>query len=200
MGKGFRHALTAMVVVTMAAPVAAQSYSDSYTFLKAVKERDGSKVTSLLAQPGTVVVNARERGSGEGGLHIVTRARDRAWLSFLLGKGARPDLQNEVGNTALAIAAELGWVDGAQLLVERRAAVDSVNSRGETPLILAVQQRNLPIVRLLLAAGADPKRTDSVAGLSAIDYARRDLRSASILKLLEAPAPAPARAVAGPKL
>ena len=58
MGKGFRHALTAMVVVAMAAPVAAQSYSDSFTFLKAVKERDGSKVTSLLAQPGTVVVNA----------------------------------------------------------------------------------------------------------------------------------------------
>ena len=200
MGKGFRHALTAMVVVAMAAPVAAQSYSDSFTFLKAVKERDGSKVTSLLAQPGTVVVNAKERGSGEGGLHIVTRARDRAWLSFLLGKGARPDLQNEEGNTALAIAAQLGWIDGAQLLIDRRASVDAANSRGETPLILAVQQRNRPMVRLLLGAGASPKRTDSVAGLSAIDYARRDLRSASILKLLEAPAPAPARAVAGPKL
>jgi uncharacterized protein len=52
-------------------------------------------------------------------------------------------------------------------------------------------------VRLLLSRRADPKRTDNVAGMSALDYARQDPRAAAVLKLLEAKL-APARPVAGP--
>ncbi len=66
--------------------------------------------------------------------------------------------------------------------------------------MLAVQKRDIALVRLLLAKGADPKRTDSVSGYSALDYAKRDGRAAAIVKLLEAPAAKPARPVAGPKL
>jgi uncharacterized protein len=190
----------AAVALLVATPIAAQSYSNTYTFLKAVKERDGDKVSSLLAEPGTTVANARERGTGDGGLHIVARARDLTWLSFLLGKGARPDLQNQEGNSALAIAAQIGWADGAQVLLARKASPDLANSRGETPLILAVQRRDLAMVRLLLAAGANPKKTDNVTGLSAIDYARQDARAASILKVLEASATSKPKVVAGPKL
>lgn len=189
----------AAIALLAAAPVAAQSYSDSYNFLKAVKERDGAKVTSLLAEPGTVVANIKDRDSGDGALHMVARARDLVWLSFLLSKGARADLQNAQGNTALSIAAQLGWTEGAQALLGRRANVDLGNSRGETPLILAVQRRDIAMVRLLMASGANPNRTDSVAGLSAIDYAKQDSRGSVIVKLLEAPV-APAKAVAGPKL
>jgi len=197
-GKGFGRALVTAALL-LAAPAGAQNYSDGYTFLKAVKERDVEKVNGVLSQPGTVVVNTKERGSGDGGLHIVARARDLAWLNFLLQKGARPDLQNAEGNTALAVAAQLGWIDGAQLLLARRASVDLANSRGETPLIQAVQRRDVAMVRLLLSIGADPKRTDSVAGLSALDYAKQDARAAAVLKVLETPVAKP-KAVAGPKL
>ncbi len=86
------------------------------------------------------------------------------------------------------------------MLLRRGASVDLANSRGETPLMLAVQKRDIALVRLLLAKGADPKRTDSVSGYSALDYAKRDGRAAAIVKLLEAPAAKPARPVAGPKL
>ena len=56
------------------------------------------------------------------------------------------------------------------------------------------------LVRLLLSAGADPKQTDNVAGYSAHDYAARDPRAATILKLLDAaPAAKPRRAM-GPSL
>jgi ankyrin repeat protein len=183
-----------------AVPASAQNFSDSYSFLKAVKERDGAKVTSLVSQPGTTVIHSKERSTGEGALHIVTRDRDYGWLSFLMGKGARLDAQDKTGATALSLAAQLGWLEGADLLLKYGANPDLGNSRGETPLILAVQQRNLPMVRMLLAKGANPKKADSAAGLSAIDYATRDgARSAGILKLLQAP-PAPARKVVGPKL
>jgi ankyrin repeat protein len=146
------------------------------------------------------VIHSKDRSTGEGALHIVTRDRDLSWLSFLMGKGARLDLQDQKGATALSLAAQLGWLEGAELLLKYGAAVDLGNSRGETPLILAVQRRDLPLVRLLLSKGANPKRGDSAAGFSAIDYANRDgARSAAILKLLQAP-PAPAKKAAGPKL
>ena len=57
------------------------------------------------------------------------------------------------------------------------AKVDGANRMGETPLIVAVQQRQTPIVRRLLAAGANPDKTDNAAGYSARDYAQRDNRA-----------------------
>jgi ankyrin repeat protein len=67
---------------------------------------------------------------------------------------------------------------------------------GETALIVAVQQRQLGIVRTLLARGADPDRTDSAAGLSARDYAERDGRSRDILRMIESKKPKTAAAAA----
>jgi hypothetical protein len=195
----FGGALAAAMLV-VAAPAPAQQYSDGYTFLKAIKDRDATKATQLVSEPGTTVVNSKERSTGDGALHIVTRDRDYGWLSFLIGKRARLDLQNLQGVTALSIASQLGWLEGADLLLQYGATPDIGNNRGETPLILAVQLRNLPMVRLLLAKGANPKKSDRAAGLSAVDYASRDgARSAAILKLLQAPPP-PAKKVAGPKL
>ena len=72
-----------------------------------------------------------------------------------------------------------------QWLIGLGAKVDTPNRMGETPLIVAVQQRSLPIVRMLLAAGADPDRSDSAAGYSARDYATRDPRAREILKMIE---------------
>ncbi|HEX9963684.1 MAG TPA: ankyrin repeat domain-containing protein [Allosphingosinicella sp.] len=187
-----------MVLALAAVPAAGQvSYSDSFSFFKAVKERDGVKVTELVSQPGSTVINLRDRGSGEGALHMVVRGRDVSWLAFLLGKGARPDLQSSRGDTPLTLAAQIGWMEGVEQLLARRASVDLANSRGETALILAAQRRDLPLVRLLLSRRADPKKTDNVAGMSALDYAKQDPRAGAVLKLLEAKV-APAKPVAGP--
>ena len=196
--KGLK-ALIAVALLASAVPVAAQRFSDGFTFLKAVKERDGTKVTELVSQPGTTVLSSKERSTGEGALHFVTRDRDLTWLTFLLAKGVRPDMQDQRGTTALILAAQIGWLEGAEQLLARGASVDLANGQGETPLILAVQRRDLAMVRVLLAKGANPKRGDRAAGLSAIDHAKRDgARSAAVLKLLEAPA-APAKKAAGPK-
>jgi hypothetical protein len=58
----------------------------------------------------------------------------------------------------------------------------------------------MPLVRLLLSSGADPRLTDRIAGKSARDYAAEDSRSAAILKVLERPRRKAARPVAGPVL
>ena len=196
----FGRALAASIALALAAvpAVAQMTYSDSYTFLKAVKERDGAKVNELIGSAtGTIVVNSRDRTNGEGALHYTVRTRDIVWLAFLLGKGARPDIQSNRGDTPLTLAAQIGWVEGAEQLLARRASVDLANGRGETALILATQRRDLAMVRLLLGRRADPKRTDNVAGMSALDYAKQDPRAAAVLKLLEAKL-APAKPAAGP--
>lgn len=170
--------------ILLASPVGAQQ-SETYNFLKGVKDRDVAAVQAIITDPRSNAINAREQPGGEGGLHMVVRGRDRSWLSFLLGRGARPNLQSSDGTTPLGLAAQIGWVDGAELLIARGADVNLANARGETPLILAVQARNLPMVRLLAANGGDPRRSDNVAGYSALDYARRDRRSTAILRVLE---------------
>jgi hypothetical protein len=183
-----------------AAPAVGQSYSEGYTFIKAVKDHDANKVNEMAGGPrGTIVVNTKDAGNGDTALHIVTRDRDGTWLAFLLAKGAQPNVANKAGDTPLVIAAQIGWTEGADLLLSRRASVDLGNSRGETPLILAVQRHDLPMVQLLFSRGADPKRSDTAAGYTALDYAKRDPRGAPIVRLLETARAAPKPAM-GPKL
>jgi uncharacterized protein len=192
----------AVAFAALAAPVAAPAqFSDSFNFLKAVKERDGAKVTEFLNKPGSgaVIVNTRDGSTGETALHIVTAGRDSLWLGFMLQRGANPDMRDGKGNTALMIATQLGWTDGIQTLLARRAGVDVANSSGETPLIRAVQNRDLASVRVLLAAGANPNKPDNAAGLSAKDYAQRDPRSANILKEIVEAKPVAKKPVQGPR-
>ncbi len=191
-----------VAVAALAAPVPLQAqFSDSFNFLKAVKDRDGTKVTEFLNKPGSgaVIVNTRDATTGETALHIVAAGRDATWLGFLLQRGASPDIRDGRGNTALLVATQLGWVDGIQTLLSRRAGVDVTNASGETPLIRAVQNRDLASVRLLLAAGANPNKPDNAAGLSAKEYATRDARAAAILKEINEAKPVAAKPVQGPR-
>lgn len=199
-----RYLLPVALALAVAAPLAAQGYSDSYTFLKAVREGDAAKVMTIVNNPASTAINARDGDNGEGALHILVGQRNLEWVAFMLSRGARPDLQTNDGTTPLALAAQIGWVEGATQLLARRARVDLANNRGETPLILAVQARQLTsverleMVRLLLGQGADPNKQDSFAGYSALDYARQDRRAPDIVRALEERATRPQAGAIGP--
>ncbi len=188
----------AVVGLVFVPALAAAQFSDSYNFLKAVKDQDGTKATEIVSKPGSTIIDTRDNSTGETALHIVTKRRDLTWMSFMLGKGAKTDIRDGQGNTALMYTAQLSFVEGAQLLLKRKAAVDVANNGGETPLIRAVQNRDSVMVRVLLAAGANPAKTDRLAGLSARDYAARDRRATAILKIIDEAQPA--KTMAGPKL
>ncbi len=188
MGQGFvklKFILAAVgAVMLITSPVAAQ-FSDSYNFLKAVKDRKGEEAEKFLSEPGSVIVNTRDATSGETALHIVIQRRDSTWLGYLLQKGANPNLADKKGTTPLMLATQLNYVDGIDWLVQKKAQVDQTNRAGETALILAVQLRNAEAVRALLKAGANPDKKDSRAGYSARDYAKQDGRASAIVSIIE---------------
>ena len=103
------------------------------------------------------------------------------------------------GETPLIAAARIGYMGALGDLLRLKAKVDAANRMGETALIVAVQNRHPDIVKVLLALGADPDKSDSAAGYSARDYAKRDTRSRDILKLIEA-ADAERKAASKPKI
>ena len=180
------------------APAAYAQFSDSYNFLKAVKDRKGEEAEKFLSEPGSVIINTRDGSTGETALHIVIQRRDSTWLGYLLQKGANPNLADKKGTTPLMLATQLGYVDGIDWLVRKKAVVDQTNRSGETALILAVQLRNPEAVRALLKAGANPDKTDSRAGYSARDYAKQDGRASAIAAIIESNGKADAAATTKP--
>ena len=169
----------------LVAPSVQAQFSDSYNFLKVVKERKGDEVEKFLSEPGSVIINTRDGGTGETALHIVIARRDSAWLGFLLQRGANPNLADKKGITPLMLATQLNFIDGIDWLIDHKTQVDMTNRSGETALILAVQLRNTESVRALLKAGANPDRKDNRAGYSARDYAKQDGRASAILLIIE---------------
>jgi ankyrin repeat protein len=200
--KTFFLSLTAGLIVPTAvgvvAPAAYAQFSDSYNFLKAVKDRKGEEAEKFLSEPGSVIINTRDGSTGETALHIVIQRRDSTWLGYLLQKGANPNLADKKGTTPLMLATQLGYVDGIAWLVREKAVVDQTNRSGETALILAVQLRNPEAVRALLKAGANPDKTDSRAGYSARDYAKQDGRASAIAAIIESNGKADAAATTKP--
>ncbi|PZU44685.1 MAG: hypothetical protein DI568_15170 [Sphingomonas sp.] len=177
----------AAVALALAAPAAAQ-FSDGYNFLKAVRDKDVNKAKGFIDKPGSTIINARDGDNGDTALIIAIKRRDTPWMGFLLQNGADANLADREGNTPLSVAAMNAFPDGVRVLLAVRAKVDDSNSRGETPLIKAVHMRDATSVQYLLNAGADPDRTDNLAGMSAREYAARDIRNGPIAKLLaEAP-------------
>ena len=175
----------ALAAVALApASASAQNVSPGYSFLKAVKDGDGTKVTDLIASSSGSVINATD-DKGEGALDIVVRRQDATYLRFLLAKGADPNIQDDAGNTPAMLAVENNFPAAIDILSRYNANFNLPNKRGETPLIRAVQMHQVMVVRDLLAHGANPDQPDNIAGMSARDYAKRDRRSPAILKAIE---------------
>lgn len=192
-------ALAMAVAMALAMPAAAQ-FSDSYNFIKAVRDRDFIKARDILDKPGSTIIDLKDRDNGETALHIVTRRRDVPWLTYLLQRKADANQRDRNGDTPLIIAASSGFSEGVTLLLAGGAQVDLPNSRGETALMRAVHNRDVPSVRALLDAGADPDRADNLAGRSAREYAAEDTRSGQVGRMLaDAPKKKAGRAV-GPTL
>ena len=190
MMNGFKRAAIAIALAGFAAPAAAQMTGfEGMQFVDAIRDGKDTEALNLLEASPTIV-DARN-GKGETALVVAVSDRNDGWVGELLRAGADPNLAARNGDTPLIAAARIGYTQAAHWLLGRNAKVDAANRMGETALIIAVQQRQIPMIKLLLERGADPDTTDSAAGFSARDYARRDTRNREILRMIEAKKPKP---------
>ena len=100
---------------------------------------------------------------------------------------------------SLLLAVTLGQTNMIPILTAAGANPNLANSAGETPLIRAVQRRDVGMIRVLLAENADPDQADIIAGMSARAYAKQDGRNPIVSKLLEDAPKKVRKAVSGPK-
>lgn len=193
-----RQTVAALLMLAMASPAAAQ-FSESYNFLKAVKDRDVNAASELASKPGTTVVNTRDGDNGEAAVHIVTRRSDLGWLGLLYQKGANLNLKDRDGNTPLILAAIGRWGEGVTTLIRLKAQVNQQNRLGETALLKVVQARDADLAKALIEAGANPDLADN-SGISARTAANSDPRAAAIVKLFKDIPAKPSGRVQGPSL
>ena len=86
---------------------------------------------------------------------------DYAWGNLLSGvnkelsNGIDVNTKNNIGDTAMTIAAYQGHIKIIELLIANGADIDLKNSNGDNPLILAAYQGHTVIVKELIANGAN---------------------------------------------
>lgn len=201
MARPIARLVLAGALLAAAHPAAAQlKGSPGYEFLDAVKDDKGTEVDKILAKPGSRIINTQDVTTGETALHIVVKRNDSKYVTYLLARGADPNLKDRAGNTPLLVAIDRGFAGLVPILLKGKANANFIGEGGQTPLIKAVLRRDEDMIRLLLDAGADPDRKDYLAGKSAREYANVDARSASLAKLFKDVPVKTRRAVSGPTL
>ncbi len=101
----------------------------------------------------------------------------------LINAGAKIDLVDEDGDTALMEAALVHNLSVLNTLLEAGAKVDHRNQAGQTALMNAATSGHLANVRALIRAGADMNARDE-AGKTVLDYAIENNQE-KVIKLLQ---------------
>lgn len=108
-------------------------------------------------------------------LALATKSDSVAIVKLLVNAGVDVNYQDEQGETALHVAARFGHKECAKALLEgsgyQRAQIDIPEKTfAWTPLFVSCVDGHLPIVELLIAAGADVEATD-LSGWTAKEHA-----------------------------
>ena len=109
-----------LALTAVTAPVVAQSGfgggSEGESFLEAIRKGDNAKALPFVEDPGQHVVNYKGY-DGDTALHIVTRKRELDWVGYLLKEGADPTIPDAKGDTALHIAASIGFDQAVDYII-----------------------------------------------------------------------------------
>jgi ankyrin repeat protein len=117
--------------------------------------------------------NGVDSSTSASALTVAAMEGNRPMLDQLLALGIPVSATNEYGASPLIKAAEGGITEMVRHLLERGARVDGVGRcfdpacKGHTALMGAVCKQDLEMVKMLLAAGANPHVADDAALKSA---------------------------------
>ncbi|MEQ1567547.1 MAG: ankyrin repeat domain-containing protein [Myxococcota bacterium] len=106
-------------------------------------------------------------------LHLAAFAGDLHGVRRALASGTPVDARSDgsTGATALHCAVAAGCVEAVDVLLAAGARVGARDGAGYTPLLLAAERGDAPLVKRLLRAGADPHH--EIGDVSPLTAARR---------------------------
>ena len=145
---------------------------------------------------------------GSTALHVASERRriSSDIVQVLKRYGADPSIKDRLGRTAkdvfrrkqaevdgksqLLHAVQRGNLDAVESILSLKVSVDTVNSAGQTVLMLAVQHTHVGLVRLLLRRKADPNAKEPEDEMTALHFAQQQERYTNpsmdtIVRLLE---------------
>ena len=101
-------------------------------------------------------------------------------VQYLMTQGADPRAENSEGETSLFAAIRSGNQQViAEILSVPEIDINQPDGKGLTPLYIAVGLKNIPVIKQLLASGADP----NITGHSPLKLAQ-DMKNQQIISLL----------------
>jgi ankyrin repeat protein len=163
----FGVALSCVLVISALSAQDAGSPSDA--FYAAIRENDLAGLQSLLAK-GADPNAADPRGRSTPLMHAASVGSVES-MKLLVDHKADVNAENADGLTPLMLS--VTDLEKVQLLLAQGANVNAVSKRGRTPLMLAAaSDGSAPIVRILMARGANAKAVDAMKGTSLHQAAR----------------------------
>lgn len=131
--------------------------------------------TKALLQAGGISGKATRSHKSSAVLALATKSNYYKIVRLLVDSGVDINWQDEVGETALHVAARFGHVECAKILLdgtpEQKANTDLYEKYFDwTPTHIAAVDGHLPIIELLIDAGANVNKPDS-SGWNAREHA-----------------------------
>ena len=141
-GKSFLSTLKSKDIKTF---VTDRMYADSL-FVKIAATGNQGEMERYMAEGAHV--DAKDK-KGNSALAYAVQKGDLNTVKFLLSKGARVNDSFEKGNSLVHFAAKNGDISMMNELLAAHADYNARNSAGQTPLMVAVNERKWPMVDLL---------------------------------------------------
>ena len=126
----------------------------------AVRNSNTALVDRLLAAGADAKAQNR---FGVTAIHLACENGSAPLVTRLLDAGLPATATGPLGETALHTCARSGDVAAAKVLIARGAPLEAGESwRGQTPLMWAAAQGHVPMISMLIEAGADPNTRSTV--------------------------------------
>jgi ankyrin repeat protein len=147
----WRIGLPWVICLSLFSQAAAASVSAMWA---AVQERDFTEIKRLVAQGSSLETRNNE---GWTPVLVAARAGDFELAKVLVEAGAEVNVRSThaFGSTALCFATHSGSLELLKLLIGHGGQVNAPSRNGLTPLGLAILETNYPMVKMLIAKGAD---------------------------------------------
>lgn len=184
-------------------PITAQDLETVEWILASIHQNDYDWLESMLEENKNnpdFDINKGDRMLGDTPLAVAADNKHINMVKLLLEHGAHPDTSEKECLTPLQLAVIHDQIEIARLLLAHNATPDYVDTAcakrrqykrvprypaDETPLLLAVNRKNIPMITLLLDYGADPHLPLSRNFPSSPYHAAKERKLHSIVELFD---------------